>query len=43
MRYQSNDKWEELMGEDHAFFPDQHQINVEELKSNIPKIKLFLE
>ena len=28
MRYQSNDKWEELLGEEKAFFPDQYKLNV---------------
>ena len=42
MRYQNNDKWEELLGEEHAFVADQHKLNVSEISANIPKTKLFL-
>jgi hypothetical protein len=43
IRYQNNDRWQELLGEEHAFLADQHKLNVSEIKASVPKIKLFLE
>ena len=43
LRYQENDKWKELIGEEHAFYLDQLKIDFNSIKADIGKIKLFLE